>query len=37
MMDFPDPVSPVMAVNPGWIDQVKSSTSARFRIRNEIN
>ncbi len=36
MIDFPAPVSPVTATNPGPICHSSSSTSARFLIRNSV-
>src|SRR5215471_17280691 len=36
MIDFPAPVSPVIATNPGAICHSSSSTSARFLIRNSV-
>src|SRR5262245_19904753 len=36
MIDFPTPVSPVIATNPGPICHSSSSTSARFLIRNNV-
>src|SRR5215471_2505127 len=36
MIDFPAPVSPVIATNPGPICHSSSSTSARFLIRNSV-
>src|SRR6476659_6674111 len=36
MIDFPAPVSPVTATNPGSICHSSSSTSARFLIRNSV-
>ena len=34
MIDFPAPVSPVTALNPGRNSSVRSETSARFLMRN---
>src|SRR5438094_8587850 len=36
MIDFPAPVSPVTATNPGPICNSSSSTNARFLIRNSV-
>src|SRR5262249_6695474 len=36
MIDFPAPLSPVTATNPGPICHSSSSTSARFLIRNSV-
>src|SRR5262245_51968749 len=36
IIDFPAPVSPVTATNPGPICHASSSTSARFLIRNSV-
>src|SRR5262249_26525521 len=36
MIDFPAPVSPVTAINPGPVCHSSSSTSARFLIRNRV-
>jgi hypothetical protein len=36
MIDFPAPVSPVIAINPGLICHSSSSTSARFLIRSSV-
>src|SRR5262245_43739010 len=36
IIDFPAPVSPVIATNPGPICHSSSSTSARFLIRNNV-
>ncbi len=36
MIDFPAPVSPVIAVNPGASSHCRSSTKARFLIRRRV-
>src|SRR5215831_2650251 len=36
MIDFPAPVSPVIAINPGYTCHSSCSTSARFLIRNSV-
>src|SRR5262245_17245172 len=36
IIDFPAPVSPVIATNPGPICHSSASTSARFLIRNSV-
>ena len=37
IMDFPAPVSPVIALNPGCNCSVRSATNARFLMRNVVN
>src|SRR6266536_6299927 len=36
-MDLPAPVSPVMALKPGWSSSVRSATSARFLMRSVVS
>ena len=37
MMDLPAPVSPVMALQPGWSSSVRSLTRARFLMRSVVS